>query len=129
MSEDDRTAMIQGLVTLLAADLRSDEEAAEIAARDEKWLGPEGARELRDLLVWARARLAERSREMMRVLLAKDGVDLDTASEAEIDAALAVASPGTSPFRRRNLCFADPCLYGPEVLWSDTWSPERVLMA
>ena len=124
----ERAATIRGLATILAGNLRSDDEAAEIAGRWEKALGPEGARELEDLLVWARARLAERNKEAMRVLLAEHDVDLDTASEAEIDAGLALAFPQVPAFRRRDLGL-DPCLHGPEVLWSETWSPERPRVA
>ena len=123
--EAERATAIRGIVTVLAGGLRSDEEAAEVAGRYEKVFGPDGARELRDMLVWARARLAERNEEAMRVLLAEHGVDLDTASDAEIDAALAAAFPAVPAYARRGLKLAgDPALQGPEVLWSETWPLE-----
>ncbi len=122
---DQIPGAIRSLTTLIAGGLKTDEEAAEVAGRYEKVLGPDGARELRDMLVWARARLAERNEEAMRVLLAEHGVDLDTASDEEIDAALAAAFPAVPAYARRGLRLAgDPALQGPEVLWSETWPLE-----
>jgi hypothetical protein len=64
----------------------------------------------------------------VRALLTEHGIDLDTASEAEIDTALALAFPQVPAFRRRDLGL-DPYLHGSEVLWSETWSPERPRVA
>ena len=120
MLEPDQIAhAIRSLVTLLAGGVKSDQEAEEIAQRYTSIFGPDGAREFLETLNWARKRLAERNEEAMRVLLAEHGVDLDTASEAQIDAALAAAFPAVPAYARRGLRLAgDPALQGPEVLWS-----------
>ena len=51
---------IRDLTTLLAHDVKTEERAAEVAKRWEPALGPDGAAELRRMLIWGHKRIMER---------------------------------------------------------------------